>query len=87
MHLDVTKKPMARMCGGYVDVYGGLNILVNNAELLEHIDYDSRGLATATSDQLDGVFLGVKYAIPAMIESGNAHNQHFIRCWNWGRRI
>ncbi|MED5347941.1 MAG: SDR family oxidoreductase, partial [Pseudomonadota bacterium] len=57
-----------------VDAYGGLNILVNNAGIAVGGSILTMTLEDWQRQQainLDGVFLGVKYAIPAMIESGN----------------
>ena len=65
---------------GWVDVveqavahYGGLNILVNNAGIgiggsIVEMSLDDWQRQQAIN--LDGVFLGVKYAIPAMREAG-----------------
>ena len=75
MHLDVTNESQWQECvAATVDVYGGLNILVNNAGIAVGGSILTMTLEDWQRQQainLDGVFLGVKYAIPAMIESGN----------------
>ena len=75
MRLDVTNESQWRECvAATVDVYGGLNILVNNAGIAVGGSILTMTLEDWQRQQainLDGVFLGVKYAIPAMIESGN----------------
>ena len=75
MHLDVTNENQWQECvAATVDVYGGLNILVNNAGIAVGGSILTMTLEDWQRQQainLDGVFLGVKYAIPAMIESGN----------------
>ena len=75
MHLDVTNESQWQECvAATSDVYGGLNILVNNAGIAVGGSILTMTLEDWQRQQainLDGVFLGVKYAIPAMIESGN----------------
>jgi NAD(P)-dependent dehydrogenase (short-subunit alcohol dehydrogenase family) len=75
MQLDVTSESQWQKCvAATVDVYGGLNILVNNAGIAVGGSILTMTLEDWQRQQainLDGVFLGVKYAIPAMIESGN----------------
>lgn len=75
MRLDVTNESQWQECvAATVDVYGGLNILVNNAGIAVGGSILTMTLEDWQRQQainLDGVFLGVKYAIPAMIESGN----------------
>ena len=75
MHLDVTDESQwQESVAATVDVYGGLNILVNNAGIAVGGSILTMTLEDWQRQQainLDGVFLGVKYAIPAMIESGN----------------
>lgn len=75
MQLDVTSESQWQECvAATVDVYGGLNILVNNAGIAVGGSILTMTLEDWQRQQainLDGVFLGVKYAIPAMIESGN----------------
>ena len=75
IRLDVTNESQWQECvAATVDVYGGLNILVNNAGIAVGGSILTMTLEDWQRQQainLDGVFLGVKYAIPAMIESGN----------------
>ena len=75
MQLDVTSESQWQECvAATVDVYRGLNILVNNAGIAVGGSILTMTLEDWQRQQainLDGVFLGVKYAIPAMIESGN----------------
>ena len=75
MQLDVTSESQWQECvAATVNVYGGLNILVNNAGIAVGGSILTMTLEDWQRQQainLDGVFLGVKYAIPAMIESGN----------------
>jgi len=73
-HADVSLAADAqRMVGAALETWGRLNILVNNAAV------QVLGRLTETSEQdwdrihsvnLKGVFLGCKYAIPAMIQGG-----------------
>ena len=56
-----------------VDTYGGLNILLNNAGIGIAGSIVEMSLADWQRQQainLDGVFLGIKHAIPAMRDSG-----------------
>ena len=77
MRLDVTNESQWQECvAATVDVYGGLNILVNNAGIAVGGSILTMTLEDWQRQQainLDGVFLGVKYAIPAMIELSLIH--------------
>jgi cyclopentanol dehydrogenase len=74
VHLDVTSEDAWRSAVDTAEkTYGKLNILVNNAGI-----YIRKRIEETTEDDLDqilavnvkGVFLGVKYAIPAMRRAG-----------------
>ena len=73
--LDVTAEDQWQACvADTVKRYGGLNILVNNAGIAVGGSILTMSLADWQRQQainLDGVFLGIKHAIPAMIDSGN----------------
>ncbi|NCF32711.1 MAG: glucose 1-dehydrogenase [Proteobacteria bacterium] len=75
MALDVTRESQWQDCvAATVKCYGGLNILVNNAGIAVGGSILTMSLVDWQRQQainLDGVFLGIKYAIPAMIESGS----------------
>ena len=76
LHADVSKPSDVQDAVRFaVDRFGGLNVLYNNAGIFPADD----GSVTDTSEQtwdrvmdinLKGVFLGCKFAIPVMIESG-----------------
>ena len=76
VHTDVSKPDeIEAAVRSAVERFGALNVLYNNAGIFPADD----GSVTETSEQtwdrvmdinLKGVFLGCKYAIPAMIESG-----------------
>ncbi len=76
VHTDVSKtSDVEKAVRLTVDRFGTLNVLYNNAGIFPADD----GSVTETSEQtwdrvmdinLKGVFLGCKYGIPAMIESG-----------------
>lgn len=57
-----------------VDTYGGLQVMVNNAgiggEQTPTADYPLESWDKVIGVNLNGVFYGTKYAIPAMLESG-----------------
>ena len=57
-----------------VDTYGGLNVMVNNAGIggdqLPTADYPIESWKLVIDVNLNGVFFGTKYAIPAILESG-----------------
>ncbi len=74
VHLDVTDEASWREAVATAErVYGKLNILVNNAGILNR-----KSVEETTEDDLDlilavnvkGVFLGTKHAIPAMRRAG-----------------
>jgi NAD(P)-dependent dehydrogenase (short-subunit alcohol dehydrogenase family) len=57
--------------------FGGLNILCNNAgiqgPLLKTADYDEAAFERVLAVNARGVFLGMKYAIPIMLEGGGGN--------------
>ena len=73
--LDVTKENQWKSAISQIDKqFGSLNILVNNAGIggggdVEQTDIDS--WHRVHSVNLDSVFLGCKYALPLMRDSGN----------------
>jgi len=73
-HLDVTCEPEWQQAVAFtVDTFGTLDVLVNNAGISGGIDPDI--MSTGAYDTLmdvnaKGVFLGMKYAIPAMQATG-----------------
>ena len=73
--LDVTDEEQWRACIAATQAsYGGLNILVNNAGIAVGGSILTMSLEDWQRQQainLDGVFLGIKHGIPAMIDSGN----------------
>lgn len=74
IHLDVTQEAdWQEAVGTAVSQYGKLDILVNNAGILrrETIEETSKDLwDTVLAVNATGVFLGTKYAIPAMRQAG-----------------
>jgi len=73
--VDVTKAAeVERMVKTTVDTYGRLDILFNNVGILGAMapiqDYTEEDWDTLISVHLKGVFLGMKYGIPAMLKSG-----------------
>ncbi|HSL68538.1 MAG TPA: glucose 1-dehydrogenase [Actinomycetota bacterium] len=76
VHADVSRASDAEaMVGFAVDTFGGLTVLYNNAGVFPERD----GSVTETPEEvwdltiginLKGVYLGCRYGIPAMIESG-----------------
>jgi NAD(P)-dependent dehydrogenase (short-subunit alcohol dehydrogenase family) len=74
IHLDVTQEAdWQRAVQTAVSTYGTLDILVNNAGILrrENIEETTRELwDTVLAVNATGVFLGTKYAIPAMRAAG-----------------
>ncbi|MGQ4809198.1 Cyclopentanol dehydrogenase [Candidatus Entotheonellaceae bacterium PAL068K] len=74
IHLDVTQEEdWQEAVGMAVSQYGQLDILVNNAGILrrESIEETSKDLwDTVLAVNATGVFLGTKYAIPAMRQTG-----------------
>jgi NAD(P)-dependent dehydrogenase (short-subunit alcohol dehydrogenase family) len=74
VYLDVTRETeWQRAVAFAVDAFGKLDVLVNNAGISGGIDSDL--MSTSAYDKLmdvnaRGVFLGMKYAIPAMQKAG-----------------
>lgn len=56
-----------------VSLFGGLNVLVNNAGVLELADVESctlEGWRRISSVNVEGTFLGIKHALPAIRRTG-----------------
>lgn len=75
MHGDVSKADTAkRMVDLAVERFGGLDVLYNNAgiqgPIVDTAEYDEDDFDKVIGVNLKGVFLGMKYAIPAMLERG-----------------
>jgi NAD(P)-dependent dehydrogenase (short-subunit alcohol dehydrogenase family) len=77
LHLDVVSEPdWQRAVEGAVEQFGGLDVLVNNAgvrgepEPIEETSLASWDRSIAVMQT--GVFLGLKWAAPALLESGRA---------------
>ena len=74
LHHDVTDEAAWQSAvADTIELHGGLHILVNNAGIGLGGSIVDMSLADWQRQQainLDGVFLGVKYAIPAMCEAG-----------------
>ena len=73
--VDVTKSAdVQRMVATAVDHFGRLDILLNNAGFggphAALADIDEATFDTILAINLKGVFLGMKYAIPAMLDAG-----------------
>jgi|TARA_B110000305_G_C19347384_1_gene592444 NAD(P)-dependent dehydrogenase (short-subunit alcohol dehydrogenase family) len=75
MHHDVTSEPeWEQVVAATLAAMGGVHILVNNAGIGIGGSIVTMALTDWQRQQainLDGVFLGVKHCIPAMIESGS----------------
>ena len=75
INLDVTKSEDWKKAVSHIqDKSGSLNILVNNAGIGNGGDIESTDMDTwklVHNVNLDSVFLGSKYALPLMRESGN----------------
>lgn len=77
-HADVSSATAVR---GMMEVarrtFGGLNILCNNAgiqgPLQKTADYDEAAFERVLAVNARGVFLGMKYAIPIMLEGGGGN--------------
>lgn len=73
-HADVSKHgDVQRMVNTTLDHYGKLDVLVNNAAIplmAQLVDTTEEDWDRIQSVNLKGVFLGCKYAIPAMIRNG-----------------
>jgi NAD(P)-dependent dehydrogenase (short-subunit alcohol dehydrogenase family) len=76
VHADVSSSAEAEaMVGFVVDRFGSLDVLYNNAGIFPGDDGSVTETAEETWDRvmainLKGVFLGCKYGIPAMLDSG-----------------
>ena len=74
LHHDVTSEPAWRqVIAATIEAYGGLDVLVNNAGIGiggSIIEMELEAWQRQQAINLDGVFLGVKHAIPAMRDSG-----------------
>jgi NAD(P)-dependent dehydrogenase (short-subunit alcohol dehydrogenase family) len=76
VHSDVSRADEAEAMVGYaVDRFGGLDVLYNNAGIFPADDGSVTDTPEDTWDRvmtinLKGVFLGCKFGIPAMLESG-----------------
>jgi NAD(P)-dependent dehydrogenase (short-subunit alcohol dehydrogenase family) len=76
VHADVSNAAQAEaMVGFAVDTFGGLHVLYNNAGILPAEDGATLDTAEATWDRvmavnLKGVWLGMKFGIPALLASG-----------------
>jgi NAD(P)-dependent dehydrogenase (short-subunit alcohol dehydrogenase family) len=76
VHADVSKQADAEaMVRASVDTFGGLHVLYNNAGIMPADDGSVTETPEDTWDRvmavnLRGVFLGCKYGIPAMLDSG-----------------
>jgi NAD(P)-dependent dehydrogenase (short-subunit alcohol dehydrogenase family) len=73
--VDVSKpEEVERMVAHAVDTYGGLHVAVNNAGIAGAQaptgEYPLDSWRQVMSVNLDGVFYGMRYEIPAMIEAG-----------------
>ncbi len=76
VHADVSKgAEAAAMVRFAVDTYGGLSVMMNNAGIFHPQDDSVTNTDEDVWDKtiainLKGVFLGCKYGVPAMLESG-----------------
>ena len=74
MHLDVTSEDnWQQVVADTVAQFGGLHILVNNAGLMllgSIVDTELGDFRKTNAVNTEGVFLGSKHAIPAMVASG-----------------
>jgi NAD(P)-dependent dehydrogenase (short-subunit alcohol dehydrogenase family) len=76
VHADVSSpSDCEAMIGAAVDRFGSLDVLYNNAGIFPADDGSITQTSEATWDRvidinLKGVFLGCKYGVPAMLESG-----------------
>jgi NAD(P)-dependent dehydrogenase (short-subunit alcohol dehydrogenase family) len=75
VRVDVTKAAdVQRMIAAAIESFGRLDIVLNNAGFggphAALADIDEAVFDTILAINLKGVFLGMKYAIPAMLEAG-----------------
>lgn len=75
VHADVSKEDdIKNMIKKAVDVYGRLDIVVNNAGIegaaMDTANYPENVFDKVIAVNLKGVWLGIKYAVPELIRSG-----------------
>lgn len=75
VHADVSKgESVQAMIAAAVDTFGRLDVLHNNAgidgEIAAVADMSEEGWDQVQAINLRGVFLGIKYAVPAMLSNG-----------------
>lgn len=75
VHVDVSQgESVQAMIQAAVDTFGRLDVLYNNAgidgEIAAVADMTEDGWDQVQSINLRGVFLGIKYAVPAMLRTG-----------------
>ena len=77
LHLDVTDPAQVQQAiGKTVAAFGGLDVMVNNAgievtkPLVETTDEE---LARVLDVNVKGVFYGIKYAVPALVDAGGGN--------------
>jgi NAD(P)-dependent dehydrogenase (short-subunit alcohol dehydrogenase family) len=75
VHVDVSQGDSVQaMIAAAVDTFGRLDVLYNNAgidgEIASIAEMSEEGWDKVQSINLRGVFLGIKYAIPAMLRTG-----------------
>ena len=74
LHCDVTDpQDVQKMIGDTVEAFGGLDVLINNAgiEIAHPIpETPDDQFAKLMAINVGGVFYGIKYAVPALVQSG-----------------
>jgi NAD(P)-dependent dehydrogenase (short-subunit alcohol dehydrogenase family) len=75
VHTDVSQgESVQAMIAAAIETFGRLDVLYNNAgidgEIAKIADMSEEGWDKVQSINLRGVFLGIKYAVPAMLRSG-----------------
>ena len=75
VHADVSQSDSVQaMIAAAVDTFGRLDVLYNNAgidgEIAAVADMSEEGWDQVQAINLRGVFLGIKYAVPAMLRNG-----------------